>query len=92
MTPPTARQSEILAAVVRHMATHGGQVPTIEWLCGELEIKSKNGVSNHLKVLAKKGLISEAERSQARSFRVCGLAEHLEAAVREWAAANGVAL
>jgi SOS-response transcriptional repressor LexA len=94
-TPPTARQAAVLAAIVRHMATHGGQCPTVRELMAATGITSPNGIVGHLLALEKRGLVVPATAdgpAQARGVRVRGLADALEAAVKAWAKENGVEL
>ena len=94
-TPPTARQSAVLAAIVRHMATHGGQCPTVREMMAATGITSPNGIVGHLLALEKKGRLTTATTigpAVARGVRVRGLADALEATVRAWARENGVEL
>lgn len=89
---PTDRQAEVLAAVVRHMAAHCGQTPSVREIGDAMGIASPNGVVYHLRALHRKGLIELPAGVQARGIRVTGLADAVRAAVEAWANENGVEL
>lgn len=54
---PTARQLEVLTSVARHIADNG-YPPTLRELGEALGIISTNAVSDNLKALARKGLLT----------------------------------
>ena len=63
--PLTARQAEVLSVLERSIQTRGFP-PTIREMCTELEIRSPQGVSDHLAALERKGYIHRTA-SQSRS-------------------------
>lgn len=64
----TDRQHMLLDAIIRHLRAHD-TYPTIRELGAAMEITSTNGVSDHLKALARKGYL-ERGASEARAIRV----------------------
>ena len=68
MKPLTDRQHMLLDAIITYLRAHDSY-PTIRELGAAMEINSTNGVSDHLKALAKKGYI-ERGADQARAIRV----------------------
>jgi len=62
----TDRQKEILRFIARTTEERGFP-PTIREIGGEFEIKSTNGVNDHLKALERKGFLSRGEQ-QSRSL------------------------
>jgi repressor LexA len=62
----TDRQREILAFIVRETETRGFP-PTIREIGEEMEIRSTNGVNDHLKALERKGYLNRGEQ-QSRSL------------------------
>jgi repressor LexA len=64
-TPPTARQAEALDAIKAHIDKHGW-APTVREIGEALDIRSTNGVIDHLRALERKGyLVREGGRSRA---------------------------
>jgi len=63
----TSRQAEVLAFLRRYIAKHG-YAPTLRETAQALGIASTNGVSDHLRSLARKGYIERAA-GRARSIR-----------------------
>ena len=63
--PLTARQAEVLGVLERSIQTRGFP-PTIREMCKALEIRSPQGVSDHLAALERKGYIHRTA-SQSRS-------------------------
>lgn len=65
MSRPTTRQRDILI-FIREQMDQTGYPPTIREICTAMDIKSTNGVNDHLKALERKGLISrESGKSRA---------------------------
>jgi repressor LexA len=62
----TARQREILAFIVKETETRGFP-PTIREIGEEMDIRSTNGVNDHLKALERKGYLNRGEQ-QSRSL------------------------
>ena len=58
--PMTERQRLVLSFIVKHRAEHGFS-PTIREIGQHLGIRSTNGVNDHLRALAKRGLIQLGE-------------------------------
>jgi len=67
----TARQQSILA-FIKAFATDKGYPPTIPEIQTEFEIKSPNGVNNHLKALMRKGYLKR-DSSRARALDIIGM-------------------
>ena len=65
----TARQTEVLANIRNHVETHGFP-PTIAELATTLGINSPNAVRDHLRALARKGVI-ELTPAASRGIRLC---------------------
>lgn len=53
----TARQAQILEAILGHLMEHHAP-PTLRWLCAEAGIRSTNGMNDHLRALERKGFIA----------------------------------
>ena len=69
MTPPTARQLDVLRFVVSHRARHGA--PPSQWeICNKFGFSSPNGAFTHLSALRRKGLITRSERGLSRAYAV----------------------
>ena len=68
MNPPTARQLEVLRAIADHHRRKGFPI-SIRELGTELNIRSTNSVSDHLKALIRKGLV-QRERMRSRSLTI----------------------
>jgi repressor LexA len=66
--PPTLRQREVLQAIADFQELHR-YAPTVRDLCRLLEIVSTKGVSDHLDLLERRGLITR-EKHVARSLRL----------------------
>lgn len=66
MLEPAPRQRAVLVAIDDHRRRHG-HAPTITELMATLGLASKNGIADHLKALAKKGLVTW-ERRRARTL------------------------
>ena len=65
VTKPTKRQLLVLDFIASYIA-QWGYSPTIREIGDELGIRSTNGVNDHLKALARKGLLErDGERSRA---------------------------
>src|SRR6476620_11427127 len=62
----TDRQKEILQFIVRETETRGFP-PTIREIGEEMDIRSTNGVNDHLKALERKGYLNRGEQ-QSRSL------------------------
>ena len=62
----TERQREILAFIVKETESRGFP-PTIREIGEEMDIRSTNGVNDHLKALERKGYVSRGEQ-QSRSL------------------------
>src|SRR2546422_7657176 len=62
----TDRQREILNLIVKESETRGFP-PTIREIGEEMEIRSTNGVNDHLKALERKGYLNRGEQ-QSRSL------------------------
>lgn len=72
MSPPTARQRDILI-FIREQIDQTGYPPTIREICTAMGIKSTNGVNDHLKALERKGLLSrETGKSRAMLLSTLG--------------------
>jgi repressor LexA len=56
VTPLSTRQQEVLGFIAEHLETQG-YWPTLRQMREALGIKSLNGVSDHLKLLIKKGYV-----------------------------------
>ena len=67
-TDATPRQLEVLAAIVR-LTDANGFPPTLRELGIAMDIRSTNGVNDHLKALQRKGLIRR-EPLKSRSIVV----------------------
>ncbi len=63
---PTPRQRDVLVAIDHH-SRRAGYAPTITELMAALEVTSSNGVVEHLRALAAKGLVTW-ERRRARTL------------------------
>lgn len=83
--PLTARQRDILLAVVRHFGEHMAP-PTVRDVGNAVGIASPNGVMSQLKALARKGWI-ELPGKQARGIRVPDLADAVRRIADQQAAA-----
>lgn len=68
--PLTPRQQQILDLIRRHTREHG-YPPTVRWIGEQTGIKSPNGVTCHLKALARKGCITH-EPKTARGIAIPG--------------------
>ena len=66
------RQRAVLAAIRASLDTRG-YPPTMRELGAELGIASTNGVSDHLRALARKGVL-QFDRARARGIRLTGVA------------------
>lgn len=64
----TSRQQRVYDAIITHVQTER-RMPSVRELGTRLGISSPNGVSCHLRALAKKGII-EREFHKARSIRL----------------------
>lgn len=64
----TDRQREIVKVISAFWLAHG-YAPTLRELCALTGIRSTNGVSDHLRLIAKKGFVSW-ERLKVRTLRV----------------------
>lgn len=56
MTEPSPRQLDVLRAIRDYRNTRGYS-PSVAELCVALNLKSKNGVAEHLRALIHKGLL-----------------------------------
>lgn len=75
-TDLTARQRELLTMAVE-AACDGWGFPAIREIGEELGIRSTNGVTDHLKALAKKGYVEAGHRGDARGRRLTNKARAL---------------
>ena len=66
----TERQSAILSFIIEFAEEHG-YPPTIPEIQHEFDIKSPNGVNNHIKALTRKGYIKR-DSSRARALEIIG--------------------
>lgn len=66
---PTERQVEVLRTI-HSMSGLDGRAPTVRELCVGLGTASTNGVMDHLRALASRGLIERAEKNTARGTRL----------------------
>jgi|LauGreDrversion4_2_1035121.scaffolds.fasta_scaffold191702_2 repressor LexA len=65
----TPRQRQVLDFITDHICEHGF-APSIREICTAMEIKSTNGVSEHIETLCRKGyLVRDAQRNLARAIR-----------------------
>ena len=53
----TARQAQVLEAIIGHIEDHHAP-PTLSWLCEAVGIRSTNGMSDHVRALERKGYIA----------------------------------
>lgn len=67
LVPLTARQQEVLDFISVHI-TQWGYPPTIREIGDGLQIRSTNGVNDHLKALERKGWITR-DSDKSRSYR-----------------------
>lgn len=87
-TPLTARQRDVLRAIVRHFEDHGAP-PSYRELMAALDIRSPNGLSGHINLLTRRGLLAGHSRGHgnrgkmSRGLRVPGLAVRVEIALGE---------
>ena len=73
MTELTERQERVLKAFADLMHDNG-KPPTVRELMAELDIRSPNGVSAHVRALLKKGALRRVgERRSARSYVPTGV-------------------
>ena len=70
----TSRQSEVLACI-RHYVKEYGFPPTIAEIAAALGIRSPNAVRDHLRALARKGVI-ELTPAASRGIRLLSLADN----------------
>lgn len=68
MKPPTKRQREVMATI-EGFTEKNGYPPTVRELGALLGIASANAVSDHLKLLKRKGLV-DWKRGSGRTLRV----------------------
>lgn len=66
--PLTPRQSEALGIIMAHIRDHGFP-PSLREMGDQMGIASTNGVSDHLRVLERKGYI-ELQRGKSRAIKV----------------------
>lgn len=66
-TSPTPRQAAALRALAR-LTEERGIPPSIREMCDELEIRSTNGVTEHLRALERKGFVRCVAPRTARSW------------------------
>lgn len=66
--PPTKKQKAILAFIAAEMKRRG-LPPTIREIGARFDIRSTNGVNDHLKALERKGLLSRGTM-RARDLRL----------------------
>jgi SOS-response transcriptional repressor LexA len=64
----TARQREVLDFISRRLAEQG-YPPTMREIGEALDIRSTNGVSDHLKALVRKGYLTR-EAAKSRAYRI----------------------
>jgi SOS-response transcriptional repressor LexA len=65
--PITDRQQELLRVIEKLMAEHK-RPPSVREIAAAMDIKSPNGVMNHLRALVKKGYVAKERTS--RSIRL----------------------
>jgi SOS-response transcriptional repressor LexA len=65
----TDRQSQVLAVLVDRWSS-GKPMPSLRELCGHFDIKSTNGISDHLKGLEKKGAIRRPVWGRSRGIEL----------------------
>jgi repressor LexA len=65
----TARQQQVLDCIETSIEEQG-YPPTLREICEALEIRSTNGVNDHIKALIRKGYL-EREESKSRGLRPC---------------------
>lgn len=68
MTGPTPRQLHVLEYLRSYIAEHG-YAPTLKEIGEHFEIRSSNGVNDHLRALERKGLITR-ERKRSRAISI----------------------
>jgi SOS-response transcriptional repressor LexA len=81
--PLTARQSEVLRAIVGHYADKG-HPPTVRELCAVFGIRSPNGIVCHLRGLHKKGRIVWPRDTRSRAIEVVGLTDAIRELARKF--------
>lgn len=57
---PTRRQAQVLRIIWRSIEDHG-RPPTVREIGAAMEIRSTNGVTDHLRALERKGLIERTD-------------------------------
>ena len=72
----TAPQREVLLLVATHLLREG-RPPTMKWLMLQTGILGLNGITFHLRVLARKGAI-DRDFKRANAIRLCGCTLRLE--------------
>lgn len=71
MSKELTDRQEAIFTFIKHFAIDKGYPPTIPEIQEKFEIKSPNGVNNHLKALIKKGFIRR-DSSRARALDILG--------------------
>jgi hypothetical protein len=51
------RRADILAAIIEHKRTNGGNAPSVRWIMTELDYKTPSAVEHHLKILRSVGKV-----------------------------------
>lgn len=72
-SPPTPRQCEVLAVMLR-VAMYKGGPATIREIGDALDIRSPNGVVAHLRLLERRGLVRHGERG---AWHLAGVEMHI---------------
>jgi repressor LexA len=86
---PTARQSQILALIARFLAQQG-RPPTRAELAAALGLRNRQGIDQHLRALATKGLVA-LEPGLARGIRLLPGATGEASAITSGTASTGAA-
>ncbi len=80
MNAPSPRQLEVLREISEHQKSKGYPI-TIRELCDVMEIRSTNGIAQHITLLEKKGLVRrEPRRSRTLQLTNAGTREIAEGA------------
>lgn len=67
-TPTTARQDEVMAAILRYMYDHK-RPPTVRDVAELLGIGNPNGAKNHIEALRKRGKLARVQPGQREKSR-----------------------
>lgn len=91
MKAPTKRQLSVLLCIAKSIARRGIS-PTYREIGDELDIRSTNGVNDHLEALERRGLVLRTGRGERQSARRIVLTDHGRALIGDIAPKQSLAV